>query len=123
MEEEGRRRGRRRGAGATGFLAGLDEEDEDEDMPMVVQDQDQLMEQHRSFADGRAGQRDQGEGKFALASGVGYPAPGSAVNTSASKERERHKRGGRRAFELQMDNATLLGRRQNAQRDNAMDEM
>jgi hypothetical protein len=115
MEEEGRRRGGRRGAGAMGFLAGLNEDDEDEgdeDMPVEGDHRDQQAQQPRSFKEGRAGPRDQGKAKIALA--AGYPGPVLAVN--APKDRERHKRGGRRTFDLQMDNATLLGRRQNAQR-------
>jgi hypothetical protein len=120
MEEEGRRRGGRRGVGATGFLSGLNEDEEyGDDDPIVVDDHGQ---QHRSLKEGRTAQ-DQGKGTVALASGAGagHPAPGPAINVNAPKERERHKRGGRRAFELQMDNATLLGRRQNAQRDHIMD--
>jgi len=115
MEEEGRRRGGRRGAGATGFLAGLNEDDEDEgdedNVPIAAHDRDQLAQQDRSFMEGRAGMKDQGKAKAPLA--AGYPTPLTAVHANTPKE---HKRGGRRAFELQMDNATLLGRRQNAQR-------
>jgi len=110
MEEEGRRRGGRRGVGATGFLAGLNEDEE-------YEDGDGGHDHHKLLMDGRAGPRDQGKGKVALAGGVN-PAPGPAVNPNVPKDRERqHKRGGRRDFELDMDNATLLGRRQNAQRD------
>jgi len=106
MEEEGRRRGGRRGAGTTGFLAGLNEDEEgDEDIvPIVVDDHDQLVQQDRSFMEGRASTKDQGKSKVAAS----FPA----VHANTPKERE--KRGRRRAFELQMDNATLLGRRQNA---------
>lgn len=103
MEEEGRRKGGRRGVGPTGFLAGLNEDDEYEEMPMGEQ------------MEVGAGPRDQGKGKVV---GAGHPTP---EPPTAPIERERHKRGGRRAFELQMDNATLLGRRQNAHRNHAMD--
>ena len=122
MEEEGRRRGGRRGAGAVGFLAGLNEDDEyedhEDDVPIGAHDPNRPAQQHRSLMDGRAGQKDQGKEKVTLA--TGYPVSGPAVNPNTPRGRE-PKRGGRGAFELQMDNATLLGRRQNAHRHNAVE--
>jgi hypothetical protein len=98
-----------------GFLAGLNEDDEhegDEDgLPVAGHDHDQPVQQQRSLMD-------QGKENLVGGVGAGYPAP---VNANVPKERERqHKRGGRRIFELQMDNATLLGRRQNAQQGHAV---
>lgn len=126
MEEEGRRRGGRRNLGPTGFLAGLNEDDENEDEveDLMIEVPD-LPQQDRTM-EGRAGLGDHGKGQVVRASevGAGYPAAGPAANLSPLRERERqHHRSGRRAFELQMDNATLLGRRQNAQRDHALEEV
>lgn len=123
MEEEGRTRGRR-GVGARGYLAGLNEdeeyEDDQEEMAPEILNQEQLVQQPRSLMDETTGPRDQG--KVVLTSGMpAHAPPGPAIDASVAKERERHKRGGRTAFELHMDNATLLGRRQNAHRDPAMD--
>ena len=138
MEEEGARRRKyngRGGAGTRGFLSGLNEDDEDEeeydgdsdsdgeennqrmqDTPVrgaqpaaaaaPVGDQQQNSP-NRSVMDGRAGPRDQGKGRLAPATGgVGATAKSRAGRT----------RGGRTGFELDMDNATLLGRRQGNKR-------
>jgi serine/threonine protein kinase len=116
MEEEGARRRKyngRGGAGARGFLGGLNEDDEDEDE--ANEDTNDTNEDERSKIDsaglagvgagqqrvhwndmdGRAGQRDQGAG----------------MNTAA-RSRGRGARGPPpKGFELDMDAATLLGRR------------
>ena len=124
MEEEGRRRGGRRILGPTGFLTGLNEDEEneveDEELSIEVPD---LPLQNITFVEDRDELKDQDKGKVASEVGAGHPA-GPVVNLSPLKERERqHERSGRRAFELQIDNATLLGRRQNAQRDHALEEV
>ena len=90
MEEEGARRRAykgRGGAGLSGFLANLNEDDEDlsdEDVDVPSQSQGQQKQpqpQSQELYDGRAGQRD---------------------------TQRRHGK----AFELSIDGATLLGRRQ-----------
>jgi hypothetical protein len=113
MEEEGARRRRyngRGGAGARGFLGGLNEDDEDEEDT----DEEDLKRRgvevgapppKRGVAPqaaagagtkaegsgGRAGQRDRGPGQTRAKKPAGSP--------------------GRGGFELDMDGATLLGRR------------
>jgi serine/threonine protein kinase len=88
MEEEGARRRAykgRGGAGQAGFLANLNEDDEDaseDEVPARQIQAPQKQHQSREAYDGRAGQRD---------------AP---------------RRHGNKPFELSIDGATLLGRRQ-----------
>ncbi|KII95335.1 hypothetical protein PLICRDRAFT_169999 [Plicaturopsis crispa FD-325 SS-3] len=98
MEEEGARRrayNGRGGAGARGFLGGLNEDDEDEDDAMGLDDAKRKQAEagnrrqkpnEQQEWDGRAGQRDRGR----RAQGV---------------------QGAHRGFELDIDGATLLGRR------------
>jgi hypothetical protein len=93
MEEEGARRRKyhgRGGAGARGFLGGLNEDDEDEEDEEVEVEQEREKSKSAGaagYAGGRAGPRDRGRN----------PAtPRSA---------------GPKGFELDMDGATLLGRR------------
>jgi hypothetical protein len=116
MEEEGARRRKyngRGGAGARGFLGGLNEDDEDEDE--ANEDTNDTSEDdrskinsaglagvgagqqraHRNDMDGRAGQRDQGTGMNPAGRSRGRGARGAAA----------------KGFELDMDAATLLGRR------------
>jgi hypothetical protein len=129
MEEERARRrmvgGRHRVVPGQGkaFLAGLNEDDEEEE-EMEEEDGDdtegeaghgddeQVDRQQQQFAhwslgDGRAGQRDQGRGRV-------VPGAIPAVKNTGSRQPEKEKRGRRGGFELDMDNATLLGRRQKA---------
>lgn len=113
MEEEGARRrayNGRGGAGRRGFLTGLNEDDEEDDdaddevedtrrkhgdaagravqgQARGVEDRDRGM-----YEGGRAGQRDRGKRGQAVVGGGG-------------------RGGGRGGFELDMDGATLLGRR------------
>lgn len=82
MEEEGARRGK--GAGGRGFLSGLNEEDESDESSSRGDSSIQQPQNHSGGAGGRAGPRDQGRRKGA---------------------------GGSKAFELDMDAATLLHRR------------
>lgn len=119
MEEEGARRRKyngRGGAGARGFLTGLNEEDEDdrgdEDEGGPQQNeprgqyyqQDQTGQPHRSLMNGYAGQKN-----------VAIPLAGAGTGTpsAATKTRQGGRRVGRKEFDLNMNNATLLGRRYN----------
>lgn len=129
MEEEGARRRKyngRGGAGARGFLTGLNEDDEDDDQ-VAEDDSDaesdeehhrqggaptghtnrtaagQQRQPHTSIMEGRAGQRDLGHGRV-----VGATGTGNTANTKSTRSRGKV---GHKAFELDMDNATLLGRR------------
>lgn len=116
MEEEGARRRKYNGpggAGARGFLGGLNEDDEDEDeanedINDTHEDERSKLDSaglagvaagqqraHLNNMDGRAGQRDQGAGMNPSAQSRGRGARGAAA----------------KGFELDMDAATLLGRR------------
>lgn len=91
MEEEGAHRRKFRGAtGARGHLGGLNEDDEGGDDTVVPKVKDVEWDGHG----GRAGPRDQGRG------GNRVPASGPGTTRRAG-----------RGFELDLDNATLLGRR------------
>ena len=140
-EEGARRRryNVRGGAGARGFLNRLNEDDEDEE-PEEDEDDDseleaqnnhrmhyhpqqnpslgdqQVQQAHHSVMDGRAGPRDQGQrqGRIIAAAGAGTSSTsgGSATTAVATgKPRTSGRSRGHRAFELDMHNATLLGRR------------
>ncbi|KIM45974.1 hypothetical protein M413DRAFT_441033 [Hebeloma cylindrosporum] len=111
------------------------EEDEDDDSELEVQDDphrmryhpqqhiqnhavgdQQVQEAHHSVMDGRAGPRDQGkrQGRIIAAAGAGTSGAsgGSATTAMATgKTRTSGRSKGNRAFELDMHNATLLGRR------------
>jgi len=116
MEEEGARRRKYNGpggAGARGFLGGLNEDDEDEDeanedINDTSEDERSKIDSagparvgagqqrvHLNDMDGRAGQRDQGAGMNPAARSRGGGARGAAA----------------KGFELDIDAATLLGRR------------
>ncbi|KZP24514.1 Pkinase-domain-containing protein [Athelia psychrophila] len=112
MEEEGARRrayNGRGGAGERGFLTGLNEADEDED-------EEEVEETRRKHGDAA--------GRAVAQANVGTTAAGSAATVQKKQhyesgragQRDRgSKRGpaatGSRGFELDMDAATLLGRR------------
>ncbi|KAG8218802.1 kinase-like domain-containing protein [Butyriboletus roseoflavus] len=117
MEEEGARRrayNGRGGAGARGFLHGLNEDDEDGDG-----DDESLINEVRH----RRGQANGGvpaDTKALSARNVDVPGAVAIVNRVPEKNlwdgragpRDRGRRaGGSRGFELDIDNATLLGRR------------
>ena len=118
MEEEGARRRKyngRGGAGVRGFLTGLNEEDEDrgdEDESGPEQSkphqeyyqQEHMGQPHRSVINGNAGQKN-----------VVIPMVGAGTGTpsAATKTRLAGRRVGRKEFDLDMSNATLLGRRHN----------
>lgn len=95
MEEEGARRRKYNGpggAGARGFLGGLNEDDEEMDEDEESQNGDATGQHDSRRYDGRAGPRDQGQ----------TAAPKKSAATSS-------RRG--KGFELDLDGATLLGRR------------
>ena len=116
MEEEGARRRKyngRGGAGARGFLTGLNEEDEDD---RIDEDESgpQQNEPHRQYyrqehigqplRNGYVGQKN-----------VVIPlaGAGTATPSAANKSRVAGSRVGRKEFDLDMSNATLLERRHN----------
>ena len=119
MEEEGARRRKyngRGGAGARGFLTGLNEEDEDyrgdEDESGPQQNEPHhhhYQQEHtgqpiRSVMNGYAGQKN-----------VVIPLAGAGTPSAANKTRH-GRRVGRKEFDLDMSNATLLGRRHDKRR-------
>ncbi|KAF5387803.1 hypothetical protein D9615_000239 [Tricholomella constricta] len=113
MEEEGARRRKYNGPGGVGprgYLGGLNEED-DEDDDVIEEDEEEEEQDHGRSAGvvgvgavedqwggGRAGQRDQGARR--------QPPVGGAVQVSGPPRRAN--KGG---FQLDLDGATLLGRR------------
>ena len=111
MEEEGARRRKyngRGGAGTRGFLTGLNEDDEDDEDESGSQQnephrqyyqQEHTVQPHRSVMNGYAGQKN-----------VVIPLAGAG--TPSTKTRQTGRRG-RKEFDLDMSNATLLGRRHN----------
>lgn len=129
MEEEGARRRKyngRGGAGTRGFLTNLNEDDEEEDddddsdetvdeeVNASRQPQQPNQQGHNSIMEGRAGPRDQGRNP--VVAGAGANVPIAATRTAATQSRSR----GHKAFELDIDNATLLGRRQHGKRSPAV---
>lgn len=120
MEEEGARRRKfngRGGAGARGFLAGLNEEiedrrDEDESEPEQSEPHHQHYQQehmghpHRSVMNGYGGQKN-------VVIPVGAGTGTNVAPSTATKARLAGRRVGHRGFDLDMSNATLLGRRHN----------
>ncbi|KAF9057736.1 kinase-like domain-containing protein, partial [Panaeolus papilionaceus] len=106
MEEEGARRRKYNGRGGAnrGFLTELNEDDEETSQSGSEDDHDHQMPPpqhskiHSEDLHGRAGQRDQGRGRIITAAGVG---------AGKTRTRRNHQRG----FELDIQNATLLGRR------------
>lgn len=117
MEEEGARRRKYNGpggAGARGFLTGLNEEDEDgvnqdesepeESEPHPYHRQEHEDQRHWSVMS--AGQKD---GVIA-STGAGT---GANITSAATKTRSAGRRTGHKRFELDMGNSTLLGRRHN----------
>ncbi|KZT20761.1 Pkinase-domain-containing protein [Neolentinus lepideus HHB14362 ss-1] len=111
MEEEGQRRHERGGANR-GFLGGLNEEDEEEEEVVVVEEarrkhgdkvgemlQEEQMRRARGHEKGRSRSRHRQEG-------------GGDVYDGRAGQRDRGRRNGAgQPFELDIDGATLLGRR------------
>lgn len=101
MEEEGARRRKyngRGGAGARGFLGGLNEEEDEDDWDAG---ENTAGANATDTHHGRAGTRDQGKGR----------KNGPPINNSSGGLGSGSGRSGARGFELDMDGATLLGRR------------
>ncbi|KAJ7283833.1 kinase-like domain-containing protein [Mycena rebaudengoi] len=97
MEEEGARRRKykgRGGAGARGFLGGLNEDDEDEDDD-----------------DDAAREREQTKSAGAGSSFAGVGAGGRAGPRDRGRNHGTPRSAGPKGFELDIDGATLLGRR------------
>ncbi|KAG2013416.1 CAMK/CAMK1 protein kinase [Coprinopsis cinerea AmutBmut pab1-1] len=129
MEEEGARR-RKYGRGTRGFLSELNEDDEmDDDEDDDITDENDVRRhpgqqqqqprhpqgqapQNTSLMEGRAGPRDQGnrEWHHAQSQGVGRTSGPSASVARTGANRARGHKG--RQFELDLDGATLLERRQ-----------
>ncbi|EIN10605.1 Pkinase-domain-containing protein [Punctularia strigosozonata HHB-11173 SS5] len=112
MEEEGARR-KAYGAGGRGFLGGLNEDDEEEDETLVE-------EARKRKGEPKVQTQTQGHSKSASESST--KSRGRSTDTGRRDERHLHEgragqrdRGGRgrevAPFELDMDGATLLGRR------------
>ncbi|KAI6130512.1 kinase-like domain-containing protein [Pisolithus croceorrhizus] len=111
MEEEGARRrayNGRGGAGTRGLLQGLNEEDEVSD-----DDDENVINEARQ-------KRGEELGGSAIAGAKVFVTPRAARGTVNSdgnmgvgraRQRDRGQRGGTKGFELDLDNATLLGRR------------
>ena len=111
MEEEGARRRKyngRGGAGARGFLTGLNEEDENErdGNESEPEQSEPHRHPHRSVMNGYAGQ------KNAIIPSVGAGTGTVVTPSAATKTRLAGRRVGH-GFDLDMSNATLLGRRHN----------
>lgn len=134
MEEEGARRRTQKGGANRGLLSGLNEEDEDDDAEM--EEAELVEDARRRYGDevGRelderrqkgAGQQTQlkqaqnipvqGAGakvaaKRAVQGGAGQTVS-SRLNDGRAGQRDRARRTGNAPFELDLDGATLLGRR------------
>ncbi|PSR73564.1 hypothetical protein PHLCEN_2v10483 [Hermanssonia centrifuga] len=132
MEEEGARRRAAKGGANRGFLGGLNEEDEeesfDEDEHVVAEARQRHGEQSEAVGQGRTRalpQVPQGTGakesaKRALQGNV-HAQPGTSVYDGRAGQRDRGaRRSGNVPFELDMDAATLLGRRHRRGVDSGM---
>ncbi|KAL1413592.1 MAPK-activated protein kinase Srk1 [Vanrija albida] len=121
MEEEGARRRAYNAAGGSGFLNALNEDDEEEDAQV------QLEEAKRRHGEAVARQIDQHRAKAAAnaAAGVKDPVVTHYVGRGGANRREAESvlydgragtrdrgRGSKNVFELDINNATLLSRRQ-----------
>jgi hypothetical protein len=115
MEEEGARRRKyngRGGAGARGFLTGLNEEDEDDRGDEDESGPRQNEPHHQYYQQEHAGQLNRlVMNGYAGQKNVVIPLAGAGTGT-ATKTRQAGRRG-RKEFDLDMSNATLLERRHN----------
>lgn len=120
MEEEGARRRAAKGGANRGFLAGLNEEDEDgyeEDERAVAEARQRHGEQPDVWGRDRAVPQGAGAGskeaaKRALQGNIhAYVKQGAPVYDGRAGQRDRGRKTGNSPFELDMDGATLLGRR------------
>lgn len=122
MEEEGARRRAAKGGANRGFLGGLNEEDEDS---AIEQDEHIVAEaRHRhgeNLDDQRARtaaaqQLPQGAGakaaaKRAVQGGTAHVKANAPIYDGRAGQRDRGRKVGAAPFELDLDGATLLGRR------------
>ncbi|KAI6003781.1 kinase-like domain-containing protein [Pisolithus albus] len=111
MEEEGARRrayNGRGGAGTRGFLQGLNEEDEVSD----ADDENVVNEARQKRGEALDGGSIAGA-KVLIAPRVarGSVTPGGNLGVGRARQRDRGHHGSTKGFELDLDNATLLGRR------------
>ena len=111
MEEEGARRrayNGRGGAGVRGFLHGLNEEDESSD----ADDEGVINEARQRRGEGLDNAIPAGAKFVPVNSLAGGPEnPDTGIMGGRAGQRDRARRGGAKGFELDLDNATLLGRR------------
>lgn len=111
MEEEGARRrayNGRGGAGTRGFLQGLNEEDEMFD----ANDENVINEARQKRGEELDGSTTAGAKVVAAPRTTrGSVNPDGNMGVGRARQRDRGPHGGRKEFELDIDNATLLGRR------------
>lgn len=110
MEEEGARRrayNGRGGAGTRGFLQGLNEEDENSD----ADDESVINEARQRRGEGLDDTIPAGAKIAPLHCQAGGGNPDTNILGGRAGQRDRARHGGARGFELDLDNATLLGRR------------
>lgn len=124
MEEEGARRRAYNGpggAGTRGFLGGLNEEDEEDDEAMQLEEARrkhgeavarQIKEhQDRAAANAAAGIKDQPVQHYVGRGGANRREAEAALYDGRAGTRDRRGQAKPQTFELDMNNATLLGRR------------
>lgn len=111
MEEEGARRrayNGRGGAGTRGLLQGLNEEDEVSD----VDDENVINEALQKRGEELGGGAIAGAKVFVTPKAArGSVNPDGNMGVGRARQRDRGQHGGTKGFELDLDNATLLGRR------------
>lgn len=124
MEEEGARR-RAMGAGDRGFLGGLNEEDEDGDDHAQAEIEEvkrrhgeavaRQIDEHRAraAANKAAGIKDQVTTHYVGRGGANRREAEAALYDGRAGQRDRGQGGAKSQFELNLNNATLLGRRGN----------
>ncbi|GJE84723.1 Pkinase-domain-containing protein [Phanerochaete sordida] len=121
MEEEGARRRAAKGGANRGFLGGLNEEDEDEAMELDENIVAEARHRHGEDPGDRASravatQQLPGAGAKAAArravqGGAAHVKPSTHVYDGRAGQRDRGRKTGTAPFQLDMDGATLLGRR------------
>jgi len=112
QEEEGRRQQAGKG-GAGRYLNALDEEEENGGEKMQVDNQDQKtqgLEQSMRKTNIRDQETNRGRERERAANEKGYGQHSAAV-TAAARQQVRDRNRGKGPFELNLDNATLLGKR------------
>jgi hypothetical protein len=112
MEEEGARRRAYNGpggAGARGYLHGLNEDDEEEEIAAEKAVVD--VAKHRQAKKGPGGDAYDVRADQGAAHGRHHRAGGAAVNSTKRRAAPANNQGGAGGFELDLGNATLIGRR------------